>query len=250
MGGGPAHRLVELEVLGSARKPLLATDDMRDLHVVVVHEHGEVIGGEAIGLDDDEVVLECVLEGDIAPDRVVERGDAGAIHTETHDRGLAADALVGFVTGGGAAAAVVAGGQAVLLLVLPELREPFRGTEAAVGAITGAQLVRDSLVLLEALRLDVGAMRTADVGALVPLDPEPAQPFVDVLDGALDVAALVGVFNTKDELPAVRLDKGPREEGRAQAADMQLAGGAGGETGADGSAHATSSVRVGATASA
>ena len=176
MGGGPAHRFVELEVPGPAREPLLPADHVRDLHVVVVHEHGEVVGGEAVGLHDDEVVLEGVLEGDVATDEVGEGGDTGAVHAEAQDRGLPAGALVGFLGGNLPAATIVAGGEAVLLLVLAQLRESFRGAEAAVGTSPNAQLGGGSVVLLEPFRLDVGAVGTADIGTSSHSMPSQRRP--------------------------------------------------------------------------
>ena len=60
----PAEGLVEQHVLGGGRDPLLGADDVGDLHEVVVDDVGEVIGGEAVGLEQDLVVDVVVGEGD------------------------------------------------------------------------------------------------------------------------------------------------------------------------------------------
>lgn len=53
----PAQGLVEQQVLGSGDQPLRATQHVADAHVVVVHHAGQVVGGEAIALQDDRVPL-------------------------------------------------------------------------------------------------------------------------------------------------------------------------------------------------
>ena len=45
------------QVLGKARKPLLAADDVRSSHQMVVHRVGEVIGGNAVALEQDKIFV-------------------------------------------------------------------------------------------------------------------------------------------------------------------------------------------------
>ena len=76
----------------------------------------------------------------------------------------------------------------------------------------------------DAQRLDVRLVRTADLGALVPVEPEPAQRLEDERLGAGDVALLVGVLDAQDEVAAGVACGEPREEGGANRAEMQRAG--------------------------
>ena len=76
-------------------------------------------------------------------------------------------------------------------------------------------------------------MRPADLGALVPVEAEPAEAVQDRLQRLGHVALLVGVVDAQDELAAVLAGEQPVEQGRADAADVQIAGRAGGETRAD-----------------
>ncbi|MDZ7726993.1 MAG: hypothetical protein U5Q44_01670 [Dehalococcoidia bacterium] len=71
-----AEGLGELDVLRDAGEPLFAAEHVADLHQMVVVRRGQVIGGEAVRLERNEVVLETVLEGDLAADGIVERGVA------------------------------------------------------------------------------------------------------------------------------------------------------------------------------
>ena len=61
-GALPAEGLVEQDVLGGGGDPLLGADDVGDLHEVVVDDVGEVVGGEAVGLEQDLVVDVRVVE--------------------------------------------------------------------------------------------------------------------------------------------------------------------------------------------
>ena len=66
----PAEGVVEEDVLGGGGDPLLGADDVGDLHEVVVDYVGEVVGGVAVGLEEDLVVDVVVVEGDVAAELV------------------------------------------------------------------------------------------------------------------------------------------------------------------------------------
>ena len=72
-------------------------------------------------------------------------------------------------------------------------------------------------------------MRTADLRAFVPIEPEPAQRLEDERLGAGDVALLVGVLDAQDERAARVTRRQPREEGGAYGAEVQRPGGGGRE---------------------
>ncbi len=48
-GDLPAKSLVEQHVPGHAGQPLVGAHDVRDLHEMVVHHVGQVVGGVAVG---------------------------------------------------------------------------------------------------------------------------------------------------------------------------------------------------------
>ena len=51
----PAESLVELHVLGGGRHPFRGSDNVRDIHEVVVDDVGEVVCGHPVGLEKDGV---------------------------------------------------------------------------------------------------------------------------------------------------------------------------------------------------
>ena len=68
---------------GQGRQPLLAADDLGDLHQVVVHDVGEVVGREFVGpLPEDLVVQRGGVDLDVAADQVVHLHDAPFGHQE------------------------------------------------------------------------------------------------------------------------------------------------------------------------
>ncbi len=73
-GALPTEGLVEKDVLGGGGDPLFGADDVGDAHEVIVDDVGEVVGGEAIGLEQDLIVDVVVIEGDVAAEFVAEGG--------------------------------------------------------------------------------------------------------------------------------------------------------------------------------
>ena len=71
-GNLPAEGLIEAVVLGRGGDVLISADDMGDAHEVVVDDIGEIVGGIAVGLDEDHVVKLFILDRDIAVELVRE----------------------------------------------------------------------------------------------------------------------------------------------------------------------------------
>ncbi len=70
--------------------------------------------------------------------------------------------------------------------------------------------------------------------AFVVIEPQPLHALEDRVDGLGRGALAVGVLDAQDERAAMASCVQPAEQGRADAADVQHAGGTGGEAGADG----------------
>ena len=83
------------------------------------------------------------------------------------------------------------------------------------------------------LRLDVGGHRATHVGTLVVVQMALGQGAVNYLCGALHLAGLVGVLNAQDERALAVPGDEPGVQGGAQVAHVHIAGGRGGEAGAD-----------------
>ena len=76
--------LVNEELPGGVGDVVLAPDDLGDPHGDVIHHHREVVGGDAVGPLQHQVVQFLVVEGDGALDAVVPVGDPGQGGLEAH----------------------------------------------------------------------------------------------------------------------------------------------------------------------
>ena len=74
----PAHRLVDQRLAGGVGQVVVAADDVRHAHVVVVDHDREHVGRRAVRAQQDQVVERLVLPGDAALHRVLDDGLAVA----------------------------------------------------------------------------------------------------------------------------------------------------------------------------
>ena len=94
------------------------------------------------------------------------------------------------------------------------------------------QRLHRRLIRGQPLRLEVRAARPAAAAAVVgrpfvPIDAQPLEAVENRLQGLGHVPLGVGVVDPQQELPAVLPGKEPVEQRRADAADVQIAGGLG-----------------------
>jgi len=130
------------------------------------------------------------------------------------------------------AGAVVARRLLGFLLLLAYGFQTLGAAETTVRVAIVEQQLRMLLIELAPRQLVVWRMRAADPRALVPLESEPAQRFLD-LGQRLGRAALgVRVLDAQDELPAALAGQQHVVERRACAADVKPACGGGGEANA------------------
>jgi hypothetical protein len=204
---------------------VVATDHVRDLHVVVVHHHAEIVGRRAVGTGDDQVVELGAVEGDRAVHDVVHH-DLPLVRVAEADHRIHARHGLAAVP----AAAVVARLFLAGHLAGAQLVQLLPGAIAVVGLALAQELVDDLLVTVHALRLVEGS--------LVVVEAQPLHAVEDRLHRLGRGSLAVGVLDAQDELPAVSARVQPAEQRGAHAADVQHAGGTGSKAGADG--HGTS----------
>src|SRR6185436_10570923 len=104
---------------------------------------------------------------------------------------------------------------------------------AVVRVPAGDELLRHAAIAIEAFGLEVRAIGTANLRALVPVDAEPAEPVEDPFDHLVRRALDVRVLDAEDEDAAEPSRVQPVEERGARAADMQIPGRRWGEADAD-----------------
>ena len=203
---------------------VVAANDVCDVHVEIIDHDAEVVSRHTVGAQDHQIVELAVLHGDGPLYQVVERHEpivwiAKADHGFHAGRRSLADRALG------PPAAVVAGFQSMRSLGLTKQIELLAGRVAVVGLTFTDQLFRHLPVTVEALHLVEWS--------LVVTQPQPAHRIENGVGRRLGGALPVGILDAQDEgstvLPRVR----PGEERGARAADVEIAGRARSEAGAD-----------------
>ena len=160
----------------------VAADHVRDGHVHVVHDDGQVVGGVTVGAQDHEILDGRAVEGDGAVDGVVERRPARANFDSQRPRrslSLQHRLLVG---GQAQAGPVVLPRLAAGLRRLALGAQAFGGTVAVVGVSVLPQSLGGCSMPINPLRLEVRRMGAADQRALIPVQAQPAQAVQDAGD--------------------------------------------------------------------
>ena len=211
-----AEGVVEQNLLGRVGNMVVAAEHMGHAHVMVVHHHGEVVGGHTVGTAEHHVVKFGNIHGNGALHHVVEHDAALVGHAQAHHAaGTCGKASV-------AALAVVAG-------LFPSGAGHFThgfhffGRAVAPVGMTGFQKPVDiGVVDVEALAL-IGQVA-------VPVQAQPLHGGENGIGVFLFRARGVGIFDTQAELAAEVAGEQPAENGGTATADVQMAGGAGSES--------------------
>src|SRR5579875_2428422 len=119
-----------------------------------------------------------------------------------------------------AAVSVVARWLTPLALHHPHRLQPLRRAETSVGMAGSDQLLGIFKIDGAPLCLVIGAIRAAHVRAFVPIQPKPAEPFEDGVNGALHCTRGIGVFDADNELAPIVAREQPAKERRAEAPDV------------------------------
>ncbi len=204
-----AKGVEKLQVLEGVHDVILAADDVRNLHLDVVHHVDKVEDVGAVRTLDYHVggvFLVGVVHGDIAAYQVVQRHYAIAFEAETPHRAFA--------------------GAGNLIAVFVALI----GGRALVHAPHLHQFVEIAVVNILSLALEVGFTGATLSFTFVPIQPEPAHAGENGLHGVFHVALLVGVFNAQNEGTTHFTGKKVIEQSGARATDVQIAGGRRGKT--------------------
>ena len=217
------------------RDPLLGAQHVADLHQVVVHDHGQVVSRQAVGLEQHGILQLLVLGDDVAADQVVKGGAARFRYGQAHHGGSPLGLELGALLGSERAVlSIVAAGQAALLQRLADGGQLLRRLVGAIGVVAGEQSLGVLLVQFPALALHVGPVWAANVRPLVPIQPQPAQAADQIVQALGVETLLVGVLDAQNKLTVRVARQQPGKERRAQATQMEKARWAGGEASAGG----------------
>ena len=179
----------------------------------------------AVGADNDRVADDVGLKPHLAAHEVLESDLAILGHAEADRRPLAGgDAGVGLIARQPAARARVLRGTPFGERALTIGIELSDRAEAVIRVRGVQELLCVRGIQVQPLGLPIRSPRTADVGAFVPVQAEPAEIAEDRRFRHVGRALDVGVLDAKDERAAVAAREEPIEQRRAGVADMQMPG--------------------------
>ena len=221
----PAEGPVHEQMLRRRGQPLFAADDRIDGHQVIVDNDRQLVGREAIGLEEDLILDRVQRPLDVAVDEVVDRDRAFLRDLQPdHVVRLALRPLSRFRRRNVPAVAVIPGDLAASPLGRAHLLEPLFAAEAVVRGAAVDELLGPFLIERQALGLDIRSVRSTLARALVPAHPEPVQTVVDAVDRAGDQALLIGVLDPEDERALALAGEEIVVQGGPNAPDMERAG--------------------------
>ena len=221
------------------REPLFAAHDDRRAHQVVVHHMCEMVGRDAVRLEDDHVLiilrdLHFALDQILVADLVLD----AALRTEPHDVGralleLGLNILHRAVTPH-SVLTVVAEVLFICFLLCVCRSELFLRAEAGVCHAALNQGLYKGLVDLRALALAVGAVDAViavERCTLVKRQAERGKRLDDGLHAALDLSLFVRIFNAQIEHTARLVCQTLVHQCTIQVAEVHKAGRAGAHAG-------------------
>ena len=176
-----SERLIQENLLRRVRDVIVAANHVRDAHVDVVGHDREVIRRLTIRPQHHEILDVGVVEANRPVHQIVERRLALGNEETNGARRAGRFELRDVVRTQIAARAVVHPAAAGSLRGLTLGLHGLGRAVAEVGAAFGDEAVGHRAVPVEALRLVVGLVRTADVRPFIPVHPQPAQAVDDAL---------------------------------------------------------------------
>ena len=226
----PAESLVEQHMKRCRGQPLLATDDVRYLHQMVVNNVCQMISGQLVSTLVKHLVIDDVaLHAHLATNHVVDKHLAARLHLETHHILLpVVNQTLHFL---GRHGQRVAHAQACLGIVLEVLYLctfllQFLGSVEGDICATGIeQLLHILLVDVTALALAIRAILAAKRDALIELESQPAERLDDVFLGTWHESARVGILDAEHKFALVLMGKQIVEQCCAHSSDMQCPSG-------------------------
>ncbi len=226
------QRPVQRDLARRRGQQVLAAQHVRDAHERVVDGVHERVERLPVRAHERVVRDRARLERDL-PAHHVGEGDVLVRHPQAQHR----------LTALGAEGGLLLVREGAVEVVVTLRLEP-RGGVARVGLLRGRERLvdvpaldeprDDVLVDVRALRLPVRLVRAADLDALVPVEPEPAQRVEELLVALLAVARRVGVLDAEHERAAGVPRVGPVEQRGADEPDVRRPGRGRAEADADG----------------
>ena len=203
----------------------LPANDMRDTHQLVVDDHRHVIRRETVAFLDDKIAQLRRLDAHLPANLVF--NDNGFFPWNGKPHRYGAPAGFGSFNIGRGRVLIGTRIQIVSLFLLgpqPHFRQFFRRIKTAIGLLLIDKLLDVFIVDIPPLGLMIRRVRTADIRALVPVDPQPFQVFEYLIGRGSGIALHVRIFNAQQELAARLASQKPVKQSRPGAPNMEIAG--------------------------
>ena len=216
----PVHGANQRQLAEGVVQVIIAADHVGHAHVVIVHHHGQHIGGRTVRPQQHEIIQLGIVHRHRALHLIV-NGDTA------FTRRLQTDHIIGIVwpIGAVAPAPVVSHRLPGGALLLAQGGQLFGRRITAIGVARGQQCVR---------HLGMAGSPAELVDHLaIPIQVQPGHPIEDGGNGRLGGAGPIGILDAQMEFTAVVAGKQPVEQRGAGAADVQETGGRGGKAGDD-----------------
>ena len=197
---------------GSTGQPFFTTDDVGDFHQMIIHDVGQVIGGQFIGTLVQHLVIEnLTLYDDFPTDQVLNVNFLAWINLEADHILLSfADQGINFLLRQRQGVAHHATCTGIILEILDFIAlglQLLRGVESNV-SLTGCQeFLYIFLIDITTLTLAIGTILATKTHALVELDTQPLERFDDIFLSTGHETVRVGILNTKYEVTPVLTGK-------------------------------------------
>src|SRR3990167_7043183 len=207
---------------------IISPDDMGDAHIDIVYDHAKIVSRGAIGPGEDEIVKLLVFKNNSAFD--------GIVHDCcTASQGKEVD-RIGLILGQGRNDSLLRAAGAVVsrlsLFFQGGLALGFQLLGSAIAGI-GLPCGEKFLDLLFVKRVSLGLIEWA----LVPVELQPFQGLQDRFDRFGRRSFAVGILDAEDKLAAMVAGEKIVEQSRARTSNVEVPGGAGGESSAHGCHH-------------
>ena len=208
----PSEGTVKQHMEGSTGQPFFTTDDVGDFHQMIIHDVGQVIGGQFIGTLVQHLVIEnLTLYDDFPTDQVLNVNFLTWINLEADHILLSfADQGINFLLRQRQGVAHHATCTGIILEILDFIAlglQLLRGVESNV-SLTGCQeFLYIFLIDITTLTLAIGTILATKTHALVELDTQPLERFDDIFLSTGHETVRVGILNTEHKVTPVLTGK-------------------------------------------
>ena len=190
---------------------VVASNDVRDVHLEVVDNNGEIVGWGAIGSGDDEIVQLRIVEHHLASNQIIDNDIAFPRISESNNRVDTVPRCRSM-----AATAIISRLFTIRALRFAHCVKLVSGAVTVIGQFICQQRFDVDLVAVHALSLIVRSF----IGG----QPEPRQTIKDRVNRFLGRALSIGILNSKDVSATVPAGKQPAKQRSPRTSHMQITG--------------------------